>query len=57
MSATTNGLPGSARAVVIGAGIGGNCLVYHLAKLGWTDLVQIDKGPLPAFIKLRRPCF
>ena len=43
----SKGLPTSARAVVIGAGIGGNCLVYHLAKLGWTDLVQIDKGPLP----------
>jgi glycine cleavage system aminomethyltransferase T/glycine/D-amino acid oxidase-like deaminating enzyme len=47
VSATTNGLPTSARAVVVGAGIGGNCLVYHLAKLGWNDLVQIDKGPLP----------
>ena len=37
----------SARAVVIGAGIVGNSLVHHLARLGWTDLVLIDKGPLP----------
>jgi glycine cleavage system aminomethyltransferase T/glycine/D-amino acid oxidase-like deaminating enzyme len=22
-------------------------MVYHLAKLGWKDLVQIEKGPLP----------
>jgi glycine cleavage system aminomethyltransferase T/glycine/D-amino acid oxidase-like deaminating enzyme len=42
-----NGLPTAARAVVIGAGIAGNCLVYHLARLGWKDLVLLDKGPLP----------
>jgi len=40
-------LPGKARVVVIGAGIVGNSLVYHLARLGWRDIVQIDKGPLP----------
>ena len=40
-------LPGSARVVVIGAGIVGNSIVYHLARLGWRDIVQIDKGPLP----------
>jgi glycine cleavage system aminomethyltransferase T/glycine/D-amino acid oxidase-like deaminating enzyme len=32
---------------VIGAGIVGNCLAGHLARLGWTDLVLVDKGPLP----------
>jgi glycine cleavage system aminomethyltransferase T/glycine/D-amino acid oxidase-like deaminating enzyme len=41
------GLPGTSRAVVIGAGIVGNSLVHHLARLGWSDLVLIDKGPLP----------
>jgi glycine cleavage system aminomethyltransferase T/glycine/D-amino acid oxidase-like deaminating enzyme len=40
-------VPSSARVVVIGAGIVGNSLVYHLAGLGWRDIVQIDKGPLP----------
>ena len=40
-------LPSRARCVVIGAGIVGNSLVYHLARLGWRDLVQLDKGPLP----------
>ena len=39
--------PTSAKCVVIGAGIVGNCLVGHLTKLGWTDLVLLDKGPLP----------
>ncbi len=40
-------VPTSARCVVIGAGIVGNCLVGHLANLGWTDMVLLDKGPLP----------
>ena len=39
--------PASAKVAVIGAGIVGNCLVEHLARLGWDDLVLIDKGPLP----------
>jgi glycine cleavage system aminomethyltransferase T/glycine/D-amino acid oxidase-like deaminating enzyme len=40
-------VPARASAVVIGAGIVGNSLVHHLALLGWTDLVLVDKGPLP----------
>ncbi len=40
-------VPANARLVVIGAGIVGNSLVYHLARLGWRDIVQIDKGALP----------
>ena len=40
-------VPTQAKCVVIGAGIVGNSLVHHLAELGWTDIVQIDKGPLP----------
>src|SRR3954466_9018634 len=39
--------PSSAKCVVIGGGIVGNSLVGHLAELGWTDLVQLDKGPFP----------
>src|SRR5215210_8783258 len=40
-------LPTQARAVLIGAGIVGNSLVHHLARLGWSDLVLIEKGSLP----------
>lgn len=40
-------LPQKAKVVIIGAGIVGNCLTYHLARLGWEDIVLIDKGPLP----------
>jgi glycine cleavage system aminomethyltransferase T/glycine/D-amino acid oxidase-like deaminating enzyme len=44
---TAGSLPPSARVVVIGAGIVGNSLVYHLAELGWKEIVLLDKGPLP----------
>ncbi len=40
-------VPTTARVVVIGAGIVGNSLVDHLARLGWRDIVQLDKGALP----------
>ncbi len=40
-------LPSKASVVVIGAGIVGNAVVGHLADLGWTNIVQVDKGPLP----------
>ncbi len=32
---------------MIGAGIVGNSMAYHLARLGWRDIVLIDKGTLP----------
>ncbi len=40
-------LPARAKVVVIGAGIVGNSMAYHLARLGWRDIVLLDKGPLP----------
>jgi glycine cleavage system aminomethyltransferase T/glycine/D-amino acid oxidase-like deaminating enzyme len=40
-------LPETAKAVVIGAGIVGNSLAFHLTQLGWTDVLLIDKGPFP----------
>src|SRR6266849_867195 len=40
-------LPSRASCVVIGGGIVGNSLLGWLAELGWTDLVQLDKGPFP----------
>lgn len=39
--------PNKAHVVVIGAGIVGNCVTYHLAKKGWKDILLLDKGPLP----------
>src|SRR6201996_8537720 len=42
-----NDTPSRASAVIIGAGIVGNSLAHHLARLGWRDLVLVDKGPMP----------
>ena len=39
--------PDSAGTVIIGAGIVGNSLAYHLARQGVEDMLLIDKGPLP----------
>src|ERR1017187_1606517 len=36
-----------ASAVIVGAGIVGNSLACHLARLGWRDLILVDKGPMP----------
>src|SRR6185369_2022180 len=38
--------PSQARAVVIGGGIIGCSTAYHLAKLGWTDTVVIERHKL-----------
>ena len=36
-----------ARLVIIGAGIVGTATAYHLAQMGWRDMVIVDKGQLP----------
>ncbi len=36
-------LPAKASAVVIGGGVTGSSVAYHLAKLGWTDVVQLER--------------
>ena len=40
-------LPKHANVVVIGAGIVGNSIAHHLARLGWKDMVLVEKGPFP----------
>jgi sarcosine dehydrogenase len=40
------GVPSSGRVVVIGGGIVGCSVAYHLAKLGWTDTVLVEKHRL-----------
>ncbi|MEK6718589.1 MAG: FAD-binding oxidoreductase, partial [candidate division NC10 bacterium] len=34
------------RAVIIGGGVIGCSVAYHLAEMGWTDIVLVDKGEL-----------
>jgi 4-methylaminobutanoate oxidase (formaldehyde-forming) len=39
-------LPSRSRVVVIGGGIVGTSVAYHLAHLGWTDVVLVEQGKL-----------
>jgi dimethylglycine dehydrogenase len=39
-------MKGSARAVVIGGGVVGASVLYHLAKIGWTDVLLLEKSEL-----------
>src|ERR1700753_1950013 len=47
ISSDSRQLPPAQRVVIIGAGIVGNSLAYHLTQLGETEITLIDKGPLP----------
>ena len=38
----------SARAVIIGGGVVGASTLYHLAKIGWTDVLLIEQSELAA---------
>ena len=39
-------LPDRARVVIIGGGVIGTSVAYHLAHLGWTDVVLLEQGTL-----------
>ncbi len=47
MPSNSSSLPGHARAVIIGAGVAGCSVAYHLTQMGWKDIVVLDQGPLP----------
>ncbi|MGP1254864.1 MAG: GcvT family protein [Kiloniellales bacterium] len=38
--------PSKARAVIIGGGVSGCSVAYHLAKLGWSDVVLLERRKL-----------
>jgi glycine cleavage system T protein len=39
-------LPGQARVVIIGGGVGGCSIAYHLTLMGWKDVVVLERGEL-----------
>jgi glycine/D-amino acid oxidase-like deaminating enzyme len=39
-------LPKKAKAVVIGGGVIGCSIAYHLTKIGWTDVVLLERQQL-----------
>jgi heterotetrameric sarcosine oxidase gamma subunit len=43
---TSNSLPSRARVVVIGGGVIGTSIAYHLGHAGWTDTVLVERDQL-----------
>ena len=39
-------LPDRARVVVIGGGVGGTSIAYHLVQRGWRDVVLLERAQL-----------
>jgi glycine cleavage system aminomethyltransferase T/glycine/D-amino acid oxidase-like deaminating enzyme len=39
-------LPSDTRCVVIGGGVGGTSIAYHLSRLGWDDVVLVERNQL-----------
>src|SRR3954447_6837472 len=39
-------LPSGARCVIVGGGVGGCAIAYHLARLGWRGVVLLDRAQL-----------
>ncbi|MDH5374147.1 MAG: FAD-binding oxidoreductase, partial [Acidimicrobiia bacterium] len=44
--ASNDGLPERARVVIIGGGVIGTSVAYHLGKLGWSDVVLLERDQL-----------
>jgi len=43
---SSTGLPDRAQVVIVGGGVIGTSVAYHLAALGWTDVLLLEQGQL-----------
>jgi sarcosine dehydrogenase len=39
-------LPGAARCVIVGGGVGGTSIACHLVESGWDDVVLLERDEL-----------
>ena len=44
--ASSPSLPTDAKVVIVGGGVIGTSIAYHLTKLGWKDVVLLEQGKL-----------
>ena len=42
----SRGIPNECKVVIVGGGVVGCSIAYHLAKLGWTDIVLLEQNLL-----------
>ena len=43
---TENATPADAKVVIVGGGVAGCSLAYHLTRLGWTDVALLEAAQL-----------
>ena len=51
----TASLPSHARVVIIGGGVVGCSVAYHLTELGWTDIVLLERKTPVSYTHLTLP--
>jgi len=48
MASNVNSLPAATKVIIVGGGVIGTSVAYHLTKLGWRDVVLLEQNQLSA---------